>query len=240
MEPSRQARHWFSAANVAGHRSDRGRGSRVDQAAVLVGPRSDSRRVVLAARPLQLDRRLPLVVDRGADPHSAATASNSRPMLLVAASADRRVRPAAPPPARPRVALVPISAAGSALGPAAASQAHAIRQGSRTARSPPGSRTAAGADPLESREVADQQLATPDGAVAAVARRRRRSRRPPVRPHRARPAGGQVGVVVLNADRADAVALERVPGRQVLRVEVVRHDLGRAPRTAARSGRSPR
>ena len=40
-------------------------------------------------------------------------------------------------------------------------------------------------------------------------------------------AGGEVGVVVLNGDRLDAVALERVPGREVVRVEVVDHHLGR-------------
>ena len=38
-------------------------------------------------------------------------------------------------------------------------------------------------------------------------------------------AGGQVGVVVLDADQLDVVALERVLGRQVLGMQVVGDDL---------------
>ena len=39
-------------------------------------------------------------------------------------------------------------------------------------------------------------------------------------------AGGEVGVVVLDGDRLDPVALERVAGRQVVGVQVVGDDLG--------------
>ena len=40
-------------------------------------------------------------------------------------------------------------------------------------------------------------------------------------------ARGEVRVVVLDADELDAVALERVRGREVVGVQVVRDDLGR-------------
>ena len=48
----------------------------------------------------------------------------------------------------------------------------------------------------------------------------------------------QMGVMVLDADQLHALALERVLGRQVLGVQVVRDDLRRDREQLARSGRS--
>ena len=80
---------------------------------------------------------------------------------------------------------------------------------------------------LKPPHVADQQLAAPDGAVGPVAgavedRADRRARLAVLGEARR-----QVRVVVLHADELDAVALERVLGRQVLGVQVVGDDLGR-------------
>ena len=80
------------------------------------------------------------------------------------------------------------------------------------------------ADPLEADEVAAQQLAAPDGAVGAVAGAVvDRARRPlhAVLGQRRR----EVRVVVLDADRLQP-EVERVLGREVLRVQVVRDQLG--------------
>ena len=84
---------------------------------------------------------------------------------------------------------------------------------------------AAGADALEAAEIADQQLAAPDRAVGAVAgavedRADRRAGLAVLGQSR-----GQVRVVMLHADQLDALALERVLGRQVVRVQVVGDDL---------------
>ena len=81
-------------------------------------------------------------------------------------------------------------------------------------------------DALEAGEVGDQELASPQRAVEPVAET--------VEGHADRrplhavvgQAGGDVRVVVLDGDPLDAVQLERVLGRQVLRMEVVRDDLG--------------
>ena len=77
---------------------------------------------------------------------------------------------------------------------------------------------------LEAREAAEQELAAPDRAVGAVAGavvdRAERLGRAVLGEHRR-----EVRVVVLDADVV-AVALERVLGRQVLRVQVVGDDLG--------------
>ena len=77
----------------------------------------------------------------------------------------------------------------------------------------------------KSREVAAEELAAPDRAVGPVAG-----------PVEDRADGGaelavlgqarrEVRVVVLDADQLDAVALDRVLGREVLGVQVVRDDL---------------
>ena len=87
--------------------------------------------------------------DSRRSPHSAATASNRRPTLLVSGEATpvrsswQTWRPALRVQAR---RAAPGAAAG-APSPAAASQEQAIRHGSRAAASPPGSRTGAGARP---------------------------------------------------------------------------------------------
>ena len=79
-------------------------------------------------------------------------------------------------------------------------------------------------DPLEPAQVAEQQLAAPDGAVLAVAGAvvDRTDRRPPLAVLGQR--GGEVGMVVLDADVLDALALERVCGGQVAGMQVVRDD----------------
>ena len=86
--------------------------------------------------------------------------------------------------------------------PASSSQAQAIRQGSRIAASPPGIRTGH-RWPMRSKpvQVAAQELAAPDRAVGAVAgavvdRARRALGSPCSARH-----GGEVRVVVLDADR---------------------------------------
>ena len=153
-------------------------------------------------RGLELDRGLPLVGDDACrSPARAATASNSRPALVVTGECDAGARPCARrraagrrphPPPRP----------GRHLPPCHLDHATPIRHGSRTARvaarQPHGAEVA---DPLEPAQVAGEQLAAPDGAVAAVARavEDRADRRPglPVLGQ----AGRQVGVVVLDARR---------------------------------------
>ncbi len=138
----------------------------------------------------------------------------------------------------------PRSAAGQrrALLPrACASQAQAIRQGCLIAAAPPGSRTGQqqpGA--LVAAEAAGQQLPAPDGAVRPVAgavvdRADRRALLAVLGE-----AGGEVRVVVLHRDLLDALALQRVLGREVLRVQVVGDELRRRPRRGARSARRPR
>ena len=176
-------------------------------------------------------------------PQSAATASNSRPALVVCgrrgAAAHERAdrvpaRCAAPlaraPPGRP-----------GRSSPSACSQAHAIRHGSRTAASPPGSRTGQrwpGA--LAAADAADEQLAAPDGAVGAQPRAvvdRADGRARPRRARPGRPRGARGGAGPRPARRRRARARRRSRGSR---------GGGRArrsrarPRTAARSARSPR
>ena len=114
-----------------------------------------------------------------------------------------------------------------AVSNAAPSHAHAIRQGSRAAASPPGCRTGnKQTRAFEFAEVAGEDLASPDGAVGPVARAVED------RPHRLlgdavlRQARRQMRVVVLDRDGFDALARERVTGRQVVGMEVVGDDLG--------------
>ena len=91
---------------------------------------------------LELDRGLALVAASVRRPQSAATASNRRPALVVAGDAiPRRARLAT---AAQREASMRPSSVGGKGGSApstSTSQAHAIRHGSRIARSPPGSET---------------------------------------------------------------------------------------------------
>ena len=161
-------------------------------------------------------------------PHSAATASNSRPALVVSGDAN------------------PLRASSATWLQAAAldQPAQALRAGSDRRRAPrratrrpcataggsrprrpasaPGSSRPARSQP---REPADQQLATPDRAVLAVAGAV--EDRPYGRAVLAvlGEARREVGMVVLHPDEAHVLELERVLGRQVLGMEVVRHHL---------------
>ena len=151
--------------------------------------------------------------------------------MLVVTGASEPVSASARHRAPRRGDTAPASARGSggSAPRAASSHAHAIRHGSRdrpVAAGQPHGPQVAGA--LEPAQVADQQLAAPDRAVG---------RRSPV-PSKIAPtagprlavlgqAGGEVGVVVLDADELDALALERVRGRQVVRMQVVGDDRGR-------------
>ena len=178
------------------------------------------------ARGLELHRRLALVGDlERAGRRARATASNSRPDR--GRQRRRRAGLRHPPDGAPAL-RVDAAAAAARRRPAAISHAHAIRHGSRTA----GRRRAAGP-------------ATGGRRARSRAGRRPGSRRP--RPCRRCPspapskiaptagaglavlgqAGGQVGVVVLDRDVLDALARERVRGREVVGVQVVRDDLRR-------------
>jgi hypothetical protein len=81
--------------------------------------------------------------------------------------------------------------------------------------------------PLKSGEVSQQELATPQGAVTAETR--------PVEGHSQHwtsrtvvgQAGGDVRVMVLDSHEFHVSEIDGVFGRQVFRVQVVRHNLGR-------------
>ena len=193
---------------------------------------------------LELDRRLALVVDRA---RGSRRAPRPRRTGGPCSSSAARRAPVCDEPgtcAQARAIDAPGQRRAGARRLAAGggdSHAHAIRHGSRIARSPPGQpHRQQRADAVERREVADEQLAAPDRAVEAVAGavEDRADRRPWLAV--LGQARRQVGVVVLDADQLDALALERVLGREVLGVQVVRDDLRARPRTAARSARSPR
>ncbi len=83
------------------------------------------------------------------------------------------------------------------------------------------------ARPLEAGEVADQELAAPDRAVGAVARCRRRSRRRPAGSPCSASAAARWAWWCWTPTGSTSLALERVLGRQVLGVQVVRDHLGR-------------
>ena len=155
-------------------------------------------------------------------PHSAATASNSRPTLVVVTRGQR----GPPPPSA--AASTPAQRRGLLARRRASSQAQAIRHGCRIAASPPGSRTGHRcATRSNAGQVAAQDLPAPHRAVGAVARavEDRADRRPGLAV--LGQARREVRVVVLHADELDVLALERVGGREVVRVQVVRDDLGR-------------
>ena len=79
-------------------------------------------------------------------------------------------------------------------------------------------------DALEPMQIAEQQLAAPNRCVAAVAGavvdRSERGLDDAVLGK----TGGQMGVMVLDPDELDALALERVFRRQIFRVKVVDDD----------------
>ncbi len=160
---------------------------------------------------------------RARRPAIAATASKRRPTLVVGGDA-------VPVPAisatasqlRGSTSCARASGIGGGVSPAAASHAHAIRQGSRTAASPPGSRTGK-RSPTRSypAQVAGQDLAAPDRAVGPVSGAVEDGADRRLGYAVLRKAGGQVGVVVLDGDALDALPLERIAGRQVVGMEVV-------------------
>ena len=79
---------------------------------------------------------------------------------------------------------------------------------------------------LEAREVPHQQLPAPDRPVDPQPRTVvDRSDRPPALPVLGQ-ARGEVGVVMLDAHELHALALQRVSGGEVVRVQVVDHHLG--------------
>ena len=82
------------------------------------------------------------------------------------------------------------------------------------------------AGPLEAVETADQQLAAPDRPVGAVPgavidRADGRATLPVLGQARR-----QVGVVMLDPDGLEVLALERIFGREVLRMQIVSHEFG--------------
>ena len=86
---------------------------------------------------------------------------------------------------------------------------------------------------LEAGQVARRAARRPTRRRRARSRCRRRSRRPPGPPRRARPGtAARCAWWCWTATWRDALALERVLGREVLRVQVVGDHLGRDRRTA--------
>jgi hypothetical protein len=79
----------------------------------------------------------------------------------------------------------------------------------------------------EPRRAADEQLAAPHGPVRPVARAVEDRADGVAGLAVLGQAGGQVGVVVLHADELQALLLARPRGREVVRVQVVGHDLRR-------------
>ena len=142
---------------------------------------------------------------------------------------------ATPDEARPatwsqmRRSIWPSSVGGGAGGPASApapatSHAQAIRQGSAMARSPPGMRTGC-RWPVRSKpaRTAHQKLPAPDRSVVAVAGavvdRSHRGAELAVLGQ----AGRQVGVVVLDPEGLDTLALERLARGEVVGMQIVGH-----------------
>ena len=192
--------------------------------------RSCSRRAQLGPRgPRARSRPGPRRLMQARTPHSAATASKSRPTRRAHGASSVRASRAIVSQRSAVTCSASARGSGGAPSPATGlgSHAQASRHGSRTAWSPPGSaHRAQMADAVEVAQATDEQLAAPDGAVAAVAasvedRRRRLSRAHRARRGRRRGARGDAG-----RRASHAVALERVPGRQVVGMEVVCDDRG--------------
>ena len=149
------------------------------------------------------------------------------------AGRDRRGEAALAASARPRPSVLGRTAARSASGtpspraPAATSHAHAIRHGSRAARSPPGSRTGQGARRARTPRRSPTRISPPQ-AVPSVPRPVPSKIAPtarPVTPCSARQAARCAWWCCTPTSR-DALALERVGGREVVGVQVVRHHRG--------------
>ena len=122
------------------------------------------------------------------------------------------------------------STPGSGGGPspsASCSHAHAIRHGWRTACSPPGSRTGHSA-PARSKPRRSPTRSSPPHTVPSGPSPVPSKIAPTAGPGHAvlGQARGQMRVVVLHADVLGVLALERVLRRQVVRVQVVRDQLG--------------
>ena len=117
-----------------------------------------------------------------------------------------------------------------------------MRQGCRIAAVPPGMGTASRcADALEARPGRRSGTRRPTASRRPRSRGRRTRRRSPAPPRRCRPGTprrGRGGAARRRA--ATLVELERVLGREVLGVEVVRHDLRRDVEEAAVSARCHR
>ena len=125
------------------------------------------------------------------------------------------------------------------------SHAQAIRHGSRTARSPPGRRTArrcpARSNPSNRRRAAPR----PTPCRRSRSRCRRRSRPPLARSRRARPAPPQdahdgAGRRAARSPSLDLLTFQCVGRREVVRVQIVSDDLRGPPRRAPGNARSPR
>ena len=243
VEALRDGRDGHARGDIGGDRQDRS--ARVEHAApALVGQRQLVRRSRRGRRrpPRARSRPDPRRRRRRGRPQSAATASKSRPMLVV--SGETVALSAMRATCRQRAAsTAPASAAGSACASRRARR-RARRRPCATARAPraapPGMRTGR-SDATRSKrdEIAHEDLAAPDRAVGPVARAV--VDRADGRPLEAvlREAGGEVRVVVLDARQLDAVELERVGRRGVVGMQVVGDERGLAARTAARSARCP-
>ena len=135
-------------------------------------------------------------------PQSAATASNSRPTLVV--SGDARPLCASAATCRHASGSTASASAGGRSGGeshAAASHAHAIRHGWRIAASPPGSRTGSRC-PTRSKPARSPSSSSPPQTRAVAAEAGAVVDRPDRRAALAvlGETGGQVRVVVLHAD----------------------------------------
>ena len=176
---------------------------------------------------LQLDRGLPLVVDRVAHPEQRG----HRVEQAAGAGGERRVDPF--PREREHVAppvLVPLDDV-QVSRPAAGERGVQVRRG-HPPRLPDRGGTARHRDrrevprPAELGQVGDQELTAPDRAVGAVPGPVERD--PDDRAGLAvvGQAGGDVRVVVLDPRQVHPVQVQGVLGGQVLRVQVVGHHLG--------------
>ena len=138
-------------------------------------------------------------------PQIAATASKSRPALVVRGELTRS-RTTGPRCQSPAVTESPSARGigGSSTSSAAASQAHAIRHGCRAAASPPEADGKEQPGALVAGDPAGEDLPLPDGAVGpeagSVIDRAHRVAGHAVLGE----AGGEVRMVVLDADGLDA------------------------------------
>ena len=236
-------------APPAPRRMSRDRPARIVRARGASDGPSSSRRqrigALLARRPAASSstRRLPLVVHPGGCPQIAATASNSRPALVVGGEPTR-------PATAGRVAPVArVDRRGEAVGQrrsvrrAAASQAQAIRHGSRDRRVAAGQRHRRRAGRRARSPARSPTRSSPPQIVAVGRRSRRRRRSRPSagpglgRARRGRRRGARGGAgppTQLEPRRARART-----GGEVVGMEVVRDELAARPRRGAGSARCP-